>query len=267
MEITAEFREGFMILHLRGEFDTFYCRRLQEEVDAIVAAGGKDIALNLRLVRFINSTALGAIIRAAKVLGARGGKLVISRPSKIARDVIQKVGLDKVVSIHDSDEEAGEALRGGHRPERTEAEEPDDETAVLFVPRDAQRAVLFLGEELRPGSIPGTSWRGLGRMSALEAAGMRFTWNGGVSGMTPFEMGQFLAIGIELRVKFRIPLFRRGHCEAIVTVQEVEERPDGVKLQAGFSELELEAERAIAQYAKDIAFLKRELWQATGRGA
>ena len=262
MEITAEPREGFTILHLRGEFDTFYCRLLQEEVDAVVAAGGKDIALNLRLVRFINSTALGAIIRAAKGLDARGGKLVVSRPSQIAREVIEKVGLDKVVSIHDSDEEAGEALRGGRRPERTEAEAPDDETAVLFVPRDPQRAVLFLGEELR---LPQTSWRGVGRMSALEAAGLRFTWNGGASGMTPFEMGQFLAIGIELRVKFRIPLFRRGHCDAIVTVQEVEERPDSVKLQAGFSELELEAERAIAQYAKDIAFLKRELWQATGR--
>jgi anti-anti-sigma factor len=262
MEITAETRDGFTILHLRGEFDTFYCPLLQKEVDALLAAGGKDVVVNLRLVRFINSTALGAILKAAKCLTARGGQLVLSRPSRFCREVIERVGLDKIIPVRHSDEEAGLALRAAHAP--AAAVEPCDETMVLFAPRDAERTALFVGDERLSGPAS-NSWRGLARISALEPAGLRFIWSGGATGMTPFEMGQFLAIGTELRVKFRIPLFRRGHCEAIAVVQEVEERPDGVKVQAGFRQLDHEAERAIVQYAKDIAFLKRELWRATGR--
>jgi len=110
MQITAEPRDGFTVLHLRGEFDTFYCTALQNEIDQLIAAGDRNIALNLRLVKFINSTALGAIIKASKTLANADGKLLISRPSKFCRDIIAKVGLDRVVPIPDTDEEAGAAF-------------------------------------------------------------------------------------------------------------------------------------------------------------
>ena len=68
MHITVEPRENHAILHLRGEFDTYYVPRLQEEVEGLIKVGVKRAVLNLRLVKFINSTALGAIIKAAKQL-------------------------------------------------------------------------------------------------------------------------------------------------------------------------------------------------------
>ena len=143
MQITVEPRENFTILHLRGEFDTFYCPHLQKGIDSLVAAGVSRIALNLRLVKFINSTALGAIYKASRGLSANGGQLVISRPSNFCRDIIEKVGLDRIVPIHDSDElkqwsdedegpgtagvpaklEPGPKLDGGH----AEPELPDEE--------------------------------------------------------------------------------------------------------------------------------------------
>jgi hypothetical protein len=57
---------------------------------------------------------------------------------------------------------------------------------------------------------------------------------------------------------------QKGHCEAVVTISEVEERPDGVKLAATFSEIEPDTRTAVQQYAADMAFLKKELRQATG---
>ena len=33
MHIQAEPRENYTVLHLRGEFDTFYCPLLQSEID------------------------------------------------------------------------------------------------------------------------------------------------------------------------------------------------------------------------------------------
>ena len=107
MQINVEPREDYTILHMRGEFDTFYCPLLQKEIDALLAAGVKHVALNLRLVKFINSTALGAIIKASKSLSNEGGRLAIARPSSFVRDIMEKVGFELVVPIFDSDESAG----------------------------------------------------------------------------------------------------------------------------------------------------------------
>jgi hypothetical protein len=76
-------------------------------------------------------------------------------------------------------------------------------------------------------------------------------------------MAQMLAVGTDLRVKFRLPLLKRGHCEALVTVHELEERPDGVKISASFGEIDDATRKAVQQYAEDMAFLKQELRQAT----
>ena len=81
MHISVEPRDDHAILHLRGEFDTYYVPHLQKEIDDLVKAGITRVVLNLRLVKFINSTALGAIIKASKGLAAKQGKLAISRPS------------------------------------------------------------------------------------------------------------------------------------------------------------------------------------------
>jgi len=270
MQVTVEPRENFTILHLRGEFDTFYCALLQKEIDGLIASGVNRIALNLRLVKFINSTALGAIIKASKILGANGGKMVIARPSVFCKDIIEKVGLDRVVPMFDSDEAAGTALLAdrGVAPRGRTTEETEDETAILFAPTDPRRVEHFIPEHARgvKTGMPhagAADWRGVGRMSALDTENLRFTWNGGNSGLTPFEMGQMLSLGTDLSVKFRVPLLKKGHCEAVVTVSEVEERPDGVKLAAAFSQIEPETLAAVKQYAADMAFLKRELRSAT----
>ena len=125
MIITAEPREGFTVLHLRGEFDTFYCSLLHKEIDSLVAAGVVHVVLNLRLVKFINSIALGAIVKASKGLTAVDGQLVISRPSSFCRDIIDAVGLERVVPVHDTDEEAGAALLERVEPGKREEDEGD----------------------------------------------------------------------------------------------------------------------------------------------
>lgn len=273
MQITTEPHDSYTILHLRGEFDTFYCASLQKEIEALGSAGVIHVVLNLRLVKFINSTALGAILKSGKQLAAQKGKLVIARPSTFCRDIIEKVGLDRVVPIYDTDEAAGAAVVAGRQSSAGKASEIiEDETAILFGLVDSERVELFLTASKRPKPPPGAearqeefgaSWRGLGRMSALDAENLRFTWNGGNTGLTAFEMGQMLSIGTKLSVRFKLPLLQKGHCEATVAVTEVEERPDGVKVVADFIELDPASKKAVQQYAADMAFLKKELRKAT----
>lgn len=265
MRITVEPGEISTTLHLRGEFDIFYCAMLEKEIASLVAAGVNRVILNLRLVSFINSTALGAIFKTSKTLKDAGGQLVIARPSPFCNDIIHKIGLDRVVPIFESDEAARAALRGNEpAPSR------EDETSILFSPREAQRVELYIPAEqchpdarLELGPSSSSSWWGVGRMSALNETGLRFTWNGGTSGLTPFEMGQMLAMGTDMNVKFRLPLSPEQYCEAIVSITRVEERADGIKIGVAFTEIEPAMREALRRHAEALAFLKKELSRST----
>jgi anti-sigma B factor antagonist len=273
MHISVEPRDDFAILHLRGEFDTYYVPLLQNEIEALGKAGIQRVVLNLRLVKFINSTALGAIIKSSKLLAAKGGKLVVSRPSAFCRDIFEKVGLDRVVGVFATDEEATEYLLAGttKHGKGHEAHVDEQHSTVLFSPLDTSRIEHFLPEGQRTATMPlmheksSTAWSGAGRMSSLDPKGLRFTWNGGNTGLSPFAMGQFLSIGTDWKVKFRLPLLQRGYCEASCTIYEVEERPDGVKIAATFKAIDNATKDAIKQYANDMAFLKDELKKATDK--
>ncbi|MEO0650862.1 MAG: STAS domain-containing protein, partial [Planctomycetota bacterium] len=250
-------------------FDTYYCPMLMQEVDSLVSAGSQRVVLNMRLVRFINSTALGAIIKASKTLKAADGDLAISRPSPFVRDILEKVGLNKVVPVFDSDEAAGASIapdQGEAAVDDDAALDLDDGGSIIFTLLDAERLQHFVSQAGKAVKNPvhghdfGSNWRGIGRMSAVDSETLSFTWGGGSTGLTPFEMGQLLALGTELNVKFRLPLLKKGHVEAGVVVTEIEERPEGVKVAAEFAkQVDDETLQAIRQYASDIAYLKKEL--------
>jgi anti-anti-sigma factor len=275
MHINVDHRVDHAVLHLRGEFDTYYVRTLQEEVDALVAAGTTNLILNLRLVKFIHSTALGAIIKASRLCQSKGGRLALSRPSPFCRGIIEKVGLDRVVPIFDSDDEAAKGiLSGANVPKAKAGTVPEmDDSTVLFAPSDASRIEHFLSTTQRLAPTPvnpvhghrfGANWRGLGRMLALDERGLAFTWDGNDTKLEPFAMGQLLSIGTELKVKFRMPMFQTGFVEALTTVAEIEEREDGVKVGAAFSKIDDKTLAAVKQYSTDLKFLKDELRKATG---
>jgi anti-anti-sigma factor len=272
MHINVEHLQNHAILHLRGEFDSYYVKNLQQEIDELVKSGVTRVVLSLRHVKFINSTALGSIIKVSKTLSAKNGKLVISRPSPFCREIIEKVGLDRVVPIFDDEESAGRAVTatGAQAAPKAAALKVEDEGNVLFSPVDEKRIQHFLSEAARGKGkllgqeIGGKGWSSVGRMASLDERGLHFTWNGGDTGLEPFAMGQLLAIGTELKLKFRLPLFMQGFCEAIGTVSEIEERADGVKVGITFGKIDDKVLDAVRQYAKDLKFLRDELRKATG---
>lgn len=270
MQINVEPKENYAILYLNGEFDTYYVHLLQEEIDGLIKAGVNHAVLNLRMVKFINSTALGAIIKASKQLGNGGGKLVIAHPSKFCRDILEKVGLDRVVPVYDTDEDAAANLGAG-KPRTDESVESifeEDRSSVIFAPVDAQRVEHFIAEQGTPinpvhGHSFGGRWSGIGRMAGLDDASVRFTWSGGKTDLKPFAMSQLLALGTDWKIKFRLPLLQKGYCEAVATVSEVEERADGVKVELSFKEIDDTTRASVRQYAADMTYLKEELRKAT----
>ena len=65
--------------------------------------------------------------------------------------------------------------------------------------------------------------------------------------------------GIELRVKFRLPLLGHQRFEATTVVTAVQEEPEAVAIGTEFLEIDSQTRGAVEQYARDMAFLKAEL--------
>lgn len=262
MHITVEPSGGdHAFLHLRGDFDTFYVTSLQQELDQLQKAGIRKVALNLRLVRFINSTAIGALIKASKQLSAAGGKLVIARPSPFCRDIFSKVGLDRVIKVYESEEDAVAALHGGTVATAAKAVAThDEESSVLFSPQDMDRIKVILSQSTIKAPVTGAEgWSGAGRMGNVDEQGLSFTWNGGDTGLAPFSMAQVLAMGTRWKLQFRLPMLQKGFLKAQGVVSEISERTDGVKVSLRFQDLEEATAKALKQYAEDMRNLKKEL--------
>jgi anti-sigma B factor antagonist len=249
MNIEKVLRPDHAILHLKGEFDTIYCPVLEREIDSLVDGGIQRVALNMRLTKFINSTALGAIVKARKRLSQAGGELVISHPSPFTRDVISKVGLDKIVRVFEDDRAAIAALSG------TEPVEVDDEASVLFFFADEGRRKKF-GRPV-----------GVGRLVAVDENGLDFVVGGGETKIDVTAAASLLGSGTSLRVKFRLPLYKRHNFfEIPSTVDSSATNKDGtLRVRARFSEIRPEDRSAIRQFAEDMRFLKGELRDATGK--
>jgi anti-anti-sigma factor len=249
MKIDKTTFETHAVLTLKGEFDTFYCPKLQEEIESLIASGIHRVALNLRLVKFINSTALGAIIKAHKRLKAEGGDLVLTKASPFCRDIITKLGIDRVVPMFE-DEEAAEQ----HLLATLPGEEPGeiDDTSVIFSVDDG-RQKLLKGRR-----------HGIATVSNVDATQIQFIWDAKRHGHGKPQVDELFQKGSTIRTKFQLKLFKKGFFELRSAVTEVADRRDGTfKVTATFQDLSDGDRLALSQFESDMAYLKTQIKDAT----
>jgi anti-anti-sigma factor len=253
MKIDKTVQDTHAVLTLKGEFDTFYCPKLQEEVDSLISAGTLRVILNLRLVKFINSTALGAIIKAHKRFKAEGGDLVLSGPSPFCKDIITKLGIDRVVPMYADDEKAEKALLAKDAPQNT-AELPDD-ASMIFSFSDAERADILKGRTA-----------GVGTISNVQPDRIQFVWDFKKHGFKDRDASTLFKTGSAVQTKFQLKLFKKGFFEVAAKVESAEIRTDGtVKVSAVFTNISESDRLAIDQFASDMAYLKSQVKEAGGR--
>lgn len=259
MQITPEAFDDYAVLYLKGEFDYYAVKTFEDELENLKKVGLSKVVVDLQFVRFINSTALGSLVKANRALGGHGGKLAVARPSTFCRDIFERVGINRILSVTQSVEEAVATVRGANaKAAKAEAAGDDhDHATITFSSVDPKRIELFLKKPKKGETLPASF---VGRMIDVSMDGLEFTWNGGSTGLTPFEMGQMLAIGTEWRVRFPLPMYQRGYCEGQVAIQRVEERLDGVRIVAAFKKLDPEVKTAIARYREDMAVLREEIY-------
>jgi len=84
---------GGMTLSLDGDIDSYSFVQLQQEIHALLERGVKLIRLDLSGVRCLTSSGAGVLINAAGKADSREATLILVRPSRSVRDVLDILGL------------------------------------------------------------------------------------------------------------------------------------------------------------------------------
>jgi len=85
---------------------------LVQTLDGLVADGHRHIALDLGSLGFINSAALGYLVKAYKHLHDRGGRMVLFRVQPAVALILSMTQLDQVFAVFDTEAQAVTHLGG-----------------------------------------------------------------------------------------------------------------------------------------------------------
>jgi len=102
-----------LVVAVGGELTPSSTAEFAAQIERLVDAGHSRLVLNLSQLEYINSTALGFLVKLSKRLREARSDLVISRPSKFFETTVRTLGLDSIFTILDTDEDAVRYLSGG----------------------------------------------------------------------------------------------------------------------------------------------------------
>lgn len=249
MNIDTTLTNDYAILTLRGEFDTFHCPRFQEEVEDILKRGVHYVILNMRLVKFINSTALGAVIRASKMCKAEEGELILCAPSAFVKDIVNKLGIDQMVPVMDDDDTARKHI----------IKELNATSTAESAPGRQEKVLITFSDDTRNEQIGGKKAL-VGTMSSVDAEKVRFLWNGERHDISAEQGTQLFYAGSDVHLKFQVKLIKKAHFEVDATVEDTSiASDDNIRVTASFKNIKPGEREALSQFAADMDFLKRQL--------
>lgn len=256
MKIESSVTGGTGSLILRGEFETESADSFLTTCDELLAGGTSRIAVSFRYVKYINSTALGSVVRARTKCKARGGDLVITRPSKLTRQVVEGMGLDSVLLMYD-DEEEGHAFLQGDGGGPTVAD-PDAPPKVAQTPSE-QPHVMFSFDDQRGELFPGRSRHGVAMFGSVNPQGLMFSWNPTEHGCSEDVVAKMFPAGSFVHCKLQLKLIRKEFFRGDVTVQSVTTAKDGTATVACvWRKLAAEDLAALERHTSELDFLRRE---------
>ena len=106
----SRFGSDSFVVAAGGELDLHTAERLREQLADALELGGRRILVDLTGVCFMDSTALGVLVDAAKVLRSSGGQMVLVADDPRVTRVIEITGLGGVFRIASTLPEAVQEL-------------------------------------------------------------------------------------------------------------------------------------------------------------
>jgi anti-sigma B factor antagonist len=237
MEIRKDFDGDILVLSLVGDFDTTEVENFSAEITGAVEAGFVRILLELSGLKFVNSTALGALLTAQKRMSQYGGGIAASGAQPAVEKTLKVLGLDQKISLH----ELMDAAKAHLNNLSTESVSTTGEEVEFFRP-DAE--VSF---GLRPRR---------GRLEKMHDEGLTFDFEN----LDGLDVVSVFSPGAPLKLRFLLPLYHPTHvfnAGAEVGTHEML-GPQTVRIHVRFTDLSDPEREAIKQYVKDLWQLRSQ---------
>ncbi len=106
---TAHLGADTFVVSVTGEADMQTAPEIERELQEVLRLGGRSVAVDLVEVGFVDSTALGLLLRFQPRFRARGGDLVIVSDDRRVLRTLEVTGLDRIFRI---ERRLGEAVGG-----------------------------------------------------------------------------------------------------------------------------------------------------------
>ncbi len=89
------------VLHVGGDVDFAVRREFDAAIDQAIATGKSPLLIDLRAVRFMDSTGINGLIRAHNAMRAKGDRLGLVIDNPTIRRTLAICGLEDILAIHD----------------------------------------------------------------------------------------------------------------------------------------------------------------------
>lgn len=106
MDIGGREKRGYHVIDIVGKIDRLKDSIvLKSYINTLLEKETLNIAMNLAQVTYLDSGALNVLIYSHNTLRKRGGNLVLIEPNEYVKDVLEVVGLNRLVKIFSTEEE------------------------------------------------------------------------------------------------------------------------------------------------------------------
>ena len=112
MTLKTERNEEVLIVRLEGGIDARNAHAFQSDLEAAINVEDGAVLLDGEDLAYISSAGLAVLVWVAKVLHQRDGKLAVYSLQERVRNVLETTGLDQILALHATREQALGALRG-----------------------------------------------------------------------------------------------------------------------------------------------------------
>jgi anti-sigma B factor antagonist len=97
--------DGACVIQLDGDLDIFIVDEMRRDLTG-AAEEYRHVVLDLSSVRFLDSSALGVLVKTKQVASTGGGAVCLAAPSEFIQRILDTTGLNRVFPTFDDVEEA-----------------------------------------------------------------------------------------------------------------------------------------------------------------
>jgi anti-sigma B factor antagonist len=106
LRVETENRDDHVLVTAAGEIDAATADSVANAVSAVLSDGAKRVLLDFTEVTFIDSTGLGVLVKSHRAAEAAEATFAVVHPTPQTRKLIRVLGLDQLLNVYDTHEEA-----------------------------------------------------------------------------------------------------------------------------------------------------------------